>query len=66
MKKETTKKEPRRKRVTNKAKPIKSLEDLGDAIILQETKEVIPVIRMVNQPERNRVKNIKNGLKIFR
>ena len=62
MKKKTTKKEPRKRT----AKKIKNLEELGDAIILQETEEVMPVIRKVNQPERNRVKYIKGGLKIFR
>ena len=54
----TIKKEPRKR--------VKSLEELGEAIVLQETEEVMPVIRKVNQPERNRVKIIKNGLKKFR
>ena len=58
MKKETTKKEPRKR--------VKSFEDLENVDVLQETEEVMPVIRKVNQPERNRVKFIKNGLKMFR
>ena len=48
-------------------KRIKNLEELGEAIVLQETEEVMPVVvRTANQPERNRVRFIKNGLKIFR
>ena len=53
-----TKKEPRKR--------VKSLEELGEAIVLQEIEEVMPVIRKINQPERIRIKIIKGGLKVFR